>query len=413
MLSLSSGMHFRAIIQKEGASDEIRVIEAPSRFAVYEQVQKEGGVVTSITDAHAGMHMPAWANITIGSGVKRSAIIRMAKNLSAMLAAGLSLSRGLSVIERQSSNKRLKTIASEMSEAIRKGGSFHEALGAHPKVFSGLMVAMARAGEESGSLGDSLSVVALQMERAEELSKKVRGAMIYPAIVMVAIVIVAILMLVYVVPTLTQTFVSLGVAVPLTTRAIVALSNFMTSHILLVLALISAVVVGSIAFVRSKQGSAVVLTGALHLPVIGELVQETYSARTARTLASLLTAGVPVLEALAITKDVVGAAAFAAVIEEAQTRVKKGEALSKAFAEHTALYPVLMSDMLAVGEETGTMAKMLAQIAEFYEADVAEKTKDLSTIIEPVLMLLIGAVVGVFAVSMIAPIYSLSSAISG
>src|SRR3989344_6168018 len=254
-------MKFRATIRKEGVAseaggpEEVRTIEAPSRFAVYEQVQKEGGGVTKITEMSTGVHLPAWATITIGSGVKRSHVIRMNKNLSAMLAAGLSLSRALSVIERQSSNKRLKTIASEMSEAIRKGSSFHEALGTHPKVFSGLMVAMARAGEESGSLGDSLSVVALQMEHAEELSKKVRGAMIYPAIVVVAIFIVAILMLVYVVPTLTKTFVSLGVQVPLTTRIIVALSEFITSHIVLVLDLIVAFVIGSVAFVRSRQGS--------------------------------------------------------------------------------------------------------------------------------------------------------------
>jgi len=412
-------MKFRATIRKEGVAseaggpEEVRTIEAPSRFAVYEQVQKEGGVVTKITEMSTGVHLPAWATITIGSGVKRSHVIRMNKNLSAMLAAGLSLSRALSVIERQSSNKRLKAIAAQMSESIRKGSSFHEALSAHPKVFSGLMVAMARAGEESGSLADALSVVALQMERAEELTKKVRGAMIYPAIVVVAIIIVAILMLIYVVPTLTNTFTSLGVKVPLTTRAIVALSNIITGHLVLVLGGILAFIAGAIAFVRSSRGSALIVTLALHLPVIGDLVRETYSARTARTLSSLLAAGVPVLDALGITREVVSAKAFSAVVEEAQGRVKKGDPLSAPFAEHPTLYPILMSDMLAVGEETGTVAQMLKQIAEFYEADVAEKTKDLSTIIEPVLMLLIGAVVGIFAVSMIAPIYSLSSAISG
>lgn len=404
-------MKFRTTIRKEDVPDEVRIIEAPSRFNVYEQVQKEGGVVTLIEEARPLFTMPAWLNVTFGSGVRRSAIIRLAKNLSAMLSAGLSLSRALSVIERQSANKRLKAVTVSMSEAIRKGSSFHEALAEHPKVFSPLFVAMARAGEESGTLADSLGVVALQMERAEELAKKIKGAMIYPAIVISAIVVVAILMLIYVVPILTSTFTALGVKVPLMTRAIVALSSFMSSHILLVFGGLVALVIGGIAFVRSSTGSALILAGALHLPVIGELARETYSARTARTLSSLLTSGVPVLDALAITKEVVHAPAFALVVEEAQTRVKKGEALSAAFTGHTALYPVLMGDMLSVGEETGTVAQMLKQIAEFYETDVAEKTKDLSTIIEPVLMLIIGTVVGIFAVSMIAPIYSISSAI--
>ena len=159
------------------------------------------------------------------------------------------------------------------------------------------------------------------------------------------------------------------------------------------------------------RGSAIVLWVALRLPVIGELVRETYTARAARTLSSLLSSGVPVLDALSITKEVVHADAFAKVVAEAEEHVKKGELLSASFATHTKLYPILMSDMLAVGEETGKVAEMLKQIAEFYEQDVAEKTKDLSTIIEPVLMLFIGVVVGIFAVSMIAPIYQLSSAI--
>ena len=154
-----------------------------------------------------------------------------------------------------------------------------------------------------------------------------------------------------------------------------------------------------------------VLWVALRLPVIGELVRETYSARFSRTLSSLLSSGVPVLDALGITKAVVHAGVFARVVEEAEADVKKGEPLSGAFARNNKLYPILMSDMLAVGEETGKVAEMLKQIAEFYESDVAEKTKDLSTIIEPILMLLIGGMVGIFAVSVISPIYSLSSAI--
>ncbi len=404
-------MKFRVTIRKEGIPDQTRTIEAPSRFAVYDQIQKEGSVVVGLKEGEGGFKFPAWFSITIGTGVKRSEIIRMAKNLSAMLGAGLSLSRALSIIERQSGNKRLKAIVTELSDSIKKGSSFHEALAEHSKVFPKILIAMVRSGEESGSLADALAVVGLQMERSEELVRKIRGAMIYPAIVITAIVIVGILMLIYVVPTLTSTFTSLGVQVPLATRVIVALSDFMVANVTLVFLGLIALVIGGIVFVRSRRGSAIILSVALHLPVIGELVRETYTARAARTLSSLLSSGVPVLDALSITKEVVRADAFAKVVAEAEEHVKKGELLSASFATHTKLYPILMSDMLAVGEETGKVAEMLKQIAEFYEGDVAEKTKDLSTIIEPVLMLLIGVVVGIFAVSMIAPIYQLSSAI--
>ena len=404
-------MKYRAVIRKEGAVNQTRVIEAPSRFAVYDQIQKEGGTVVELVEGGDGFKFPAWFSITIGAGIKRIEIIRTAKNLSAMLSAGLSISRALSVIERQSGNKRLKAVATGLSDSVKGGTSFADALSAYPKIFSELLIAMTRAGEESGSLAGSLSVVALQMERSEELVRKIRGAMIYPAIVVTAIVIVGILMLIYVVPTLTKTFTDLGVQVPLATRVIVALSDFMVAHVLLVLITIISVVVGGIVFVRSKKGGNTVIRCVLLLPVIGELVRETYTARASRTLSSLLSSGVPVLDALSITKEIVGANVFAKVVEEAEERVRKGKTLSSSFAEHPNLYPIFMSDMLSVGEETGNVADMLKQVAEFYESDVAEKTKDLSTIIEPVLMLLIGAVVGVFAVSMIAPIYSLSSAI--
>lgn len=404
-------MKYRVTIRKEGAPDATSVVEAPSRFAVYEQVQKEGGVVVALTESGGGVRLPAWLFISFGRGVKRAEIIRMAKNLSAMLSAGLSISRGLSVLERQSSNKRFKTIVRGLGESVGKGSSFHEALAQYPRVFSPLFIAMARAGEESGSLSESFSVVSVQMERADALIRKVRGAMIYPSIVVAAIIIVAVLMLIYVVPTLTKTFESFKVEIPLSTRVIMAISDFMAAHALVSLGTLVAAVVGGVVTARSRQGSAAVLVLALHLPVIGELVRETYAARTARTLSSLLAAGVPILETLTITEEVVHARPFANVIAEAAARVKKGEPLSASFAEHPKLYPILLGEMLSVGEETGKVTDMLKQIAEFYEADVAEKTKDLSTIIEPVLMLLIGAVVGVFAVSMIAPIYQLSSAI--
>ena len=405
-------MRFRITIRKKGVPDETRIVEAPSRFDVYSQIRNEGGLVTSIEERRRfSLGALARFNISIGAGVERQEVIRTAKNLSAMLTAGLSISRALSVIERQSSNKRLKTIVTGLSESIRKGFSFHEALALYPKVFPELFVAMARAGEESGSLTEALTAVALQMERSEELVRKIRGAMIYPAIVITAVIIVAILMLIYVVPTLTKTFTSLGVEVPLATRVIVAISSFVVAHLSLTALSFVALLVGSILFIRSRPGGVLVLFVALHMPVISELVRETYSARASRTLSSLLSAGVPVLEALSITKEVVHARVFAQVIGEAEVHVRKGELLSTAFAEHTKLYPILMGEMLSVGEETGKVAEMLKQIAEFYETDVAEKTKDLSTVIEPILMLVIGAVVGVFAVSIIAPIYSLSSAI--
>lgn len=404
-------MQFRVTIHNSEKGDRVETIEAESRFAVYDQVQGAGDTVVDLAEGGAPLTLPPWLGGLLEHRISRQDIAQVVKNLSTMLGAGLSLSRALSVIDRETDNKKLKDIATSLAETVGKGSPFHEALAAYPAIFPDMLVAMVKVGEESGSLANSLSIVGTQMERSEELRRKIKGAFIYPCIIVIAIGIVSALMLLYVVPTLTKTFTELHVKLPLATQIFVQLSETLVNHTLIVFGIIAILVAALVAFVRSRRGSALLLKTGLHLPVIGELIQETYAARTARTLSSLLAAGVPVLEALLITKDVVRTPAFAAILDDAMVRVKKGEPLSRAFSDQHKTYPLLMSEMLIVGEETGKVAPMLVQVAEFYEGDVSQKTKDLSTIIEPVLMLLIGAVVGVFAVAMIAPIYSISSAI--
>lgn len=405
-------MKFRVTLKHEDGREEKRVIEAASRFAVYGDAEKEGSMVVSIEEGGGNNSLIAkLLNFNIGTGIKTEERITFTKNLSAMLTAGLSLSRALSVIERQSRNKNLKRIVLDLEEQVKKGTSFNEALALHNKVFSKLFIAMTKAGEESGTLSDALKVVARQMDRSFTLEKKIKGAMIYPSIILSAIVVIGALMLIYVVPTLSNTFKELNVSLPLATRIIINASDYMASHVVIVFIGLGVFFGGIMLFLRSKVGSKIVLAGSLYIPVIGELVRETMSARAARAMASLLTSGVEMLTALSIAEEVVGDNIFGKIVAEAAVRVKKGESLSLAFAEHPKLYPLLVADMIAVGEETGKVSDMLAQVAEYYETDVEDRTKDLSTIIEPILMLVIGVAVGIFALAMITPIYSLSSKI--
>lgn len=405
-------MKFAVTLKNAAGAEEKRTIEAATRFAVYEQVEKEGGHVVVLEESSGGFSMPSWTNIQFGSGIKTEQRIAFTKNLSAMLGAGLTLSRSLSVIERQTANKYLKKILLDLENRVKEGSSFHDALAVYPKVFSTLFIAMTKAGEESGKISETLQIVAKQMDTSYTLTKKVKGAMIYPSIILIAIFIIAILMLMFVVPTLSATFASLKVDLPLSTKIIVGMSNFIKDHSIVVIGII--LVVGAIgyAFFTSKPGQKLVLAVAQHVPIVGDLVRETFSARAARTLSSLLSSGVEMLTAISIAGEVVGADnPFGSVLVEASDRVKKGEELSVAFVNHQKLYPIFVSEMITVGEETGKVADMLSQVAEYYENDVSERTKDLSTIIEPLLMLFIGGFVGVFAISMIAPIYSLSSKI--
>jgi type IV pilus assembly protein PilC len=406
-------MKFRVTVRDASGKEETSAMDAPNRFAIYERIEKEGKTVAAIEEGGGGFELPAWAKLTLTSDkVKIEERITFTKNLAAMLSAGLTLSRALSVIDRQATNKGLKKVAEKLSDDVKGGSSFHDALAAYPKLFTPLYVAMVKAGEESGTLAQSLMTVAKQMDRSHTLAKKIRGAMIYPSIIIFAIVVIAILMLIYVVPTLASTFAQLGAQLPTATRIILETSNFITGNLLLFLAIVAVVIGVGAAFFRSAIGKAALMWSALRMPVIKTLVRETYSARAARSLSSLLSSGVEMLSAIAIARDIVGNPRFSAVLAEAETLVRKGEPLSAAFANHPDLYPVFVADMVSVGEETGKVSDMLGQVAEYYETDVEEQTKDLSTIIEPLLMLLIGAVVGVFALAMIAPIYSISSAIN-
>lgn len=403
-------MKFSAIIRTSDGKKEKRIIEAQSRFEVYNSIEKEHASVVSLTKG-GGFVMPAWLNISFGTGVSQDELVMVIKNISSMLNAGLTLSRALSIAQRQTRNKRFARILADIESALRRGSPFHDALAKHKKLFSDLFIAMAHAGEESGTLSESLRVVGIQMEQSRNLTKKIHGAMIYPSIIIVAMIAIFILMLLFVVPTLTATFTQLGVALPLSTQIIIATSNFLVQHTILALLSIVAVFVGGFLFVKSKFGERIVFKSVLHVPVIGELVQETFAARTARTLSSLLSSGVDMLEALAITREVVKTETFADIIQEAQTRVRKGEPLSATFLDHLNRYPIMFADMIAVGEETGKLSEMLEQVADFYEQDVQQRTKDLSTIIEPILMLFIGTGVGIFAIAIISPIYSLASKI--
>ena len=394
--------------QREDGSTYSGSLDAEQKSEVYAHVGAEGATVINVT-AQKGSWLAKLRSFL--GAVKMDEKIILTRTFSAMLNAGLSVSRALSVLERQTKNPMLKRILATVQNDVAKGLGLHEAFAKHPKVFDHLFVSMVKAGEESGGLADALITVGRQMERSHTLVKKVRSAMIYPSIIILAIVGIAILMLIFVVPTLTTTFAELGVELPASTQAIVSSSNFLQNNPFIVLGTLILFGAGGYYGLRTDRGKRMFGTFVLYIPVVSGLVKETYTARSARTLSSLLSSGVEVLHALTITKEVIGHPSYKKVFDEAYEEVKRGESLSHAFESNQKLYPVLMGDMIAVGEETGSVANMLLEVAEFYESEVETKTKDLSTVIEPFLMILIAVVVGIFAISMIAPIYSITESI--
>jgi len=389
-------------------------VEATDRYAVYEVARAAGHTVGSVLESSKFSFGKYFNKEKLESFISRISgddLVMLTRNLSSMLKAGLPLSRALSVIERQSNNPKLKQVITDVRARIQKGDAFNDSLAAHPKVFDNLYTSMVRAGEEGGSLVETLKVLSVQMERSSNLKKKIKGAMMYPAIVITIMCIIGVLMMIYVMPSITGTFRKLEVDLPATTEFLIAVSDFMVAHTVLVLIGMVSLVVGFIYFLKTKLGKIIFHFLIIKLPLIGTMVKETNSARAARTLASLLTSGVDVLRALSITEDVVQNVYYKPVLKEAILNVEKGNPLSDAFMKHPKLFPVFVGEMVMVGEETGQIAQMLEQLAVFYEEEVEHKTKDLSTIIEPLLMVVIGGCVGFFALAMIAPIYSIGDSL--
>lgn len=390
------------------------VVVAEDRYQVYDRARENGHTVDEINEA-GGFSFGKLFNMErvnyLLSRVKADELVMMTRNLGSMLTAGLALSRALSVIERQSSNPRLKGVISDVSARIQEGSQFHEALGRYPNVFSDLYIAMVKAGEEGGTLAEALQTLGTQMERSSSLKKKIKGAMIYPTIVIIIMTVIGVLMMIFVMPSITATFVDLGVELPTTTSILIATSDFMVANTILVLVGMVAGIFGFLYALRTRLGKKIFHWIIIHLPVIGGMVKESNAAQTARTLSSLLESGVDVILSLQITEEVIQNVYYKPILKEAAARVEKGTALSETFVENTHLYPVLVGEMILVGEETGQISHMLEQLAIFYETEVEQKTKDLSTIIEPLLMVVIGGTVGFFALAMIAPIYSISDSI--
>ncbi len=387
------------------------VIEASSRYTAAEELRKKGLTPIAIEEG-AGQHKKGILSFSFSfKRVPLHEKILFTKNIAGMLSAGLSLSRALTVLARQTKNVYFKTIIDSLVATIDKGGTLSDGMNKYPDVFSTLFVAMVRAGQESGSLSKSLAEVGSHLEKSYALQRKIKGALMYPSIIVLAIIIIAVLMLIFVVPTLTSVFKEMGVVLPASTRFVIWISDLFSAHPIIVFVIIAlcAIGIGMVSRVRKVQRLYDIIV--IHAPVFGLITQEVNAARTARTLASLLSSGVDVTRALSITRDVLQNHKYKEVVAEAEESVQKGVALSVAFKKHIELYPIMMGEMMEVGEETGNITQMLIDVANFYEGEVDAKTKDLSTIIEPILMVFIGGAVGFFAVSMITPMYSLVNVI--
>lgn len=329
------------------------------------------------------------------------------RNLQVMIAAGLPLPRAMETLALQTKSKKFKEAILNVKEEITKGKSFSDSLTRFPRVFSELFQSMVRVGEESGTLEEALKVLSSQMEKQHELSSRIQGAMIYPAVIICAMIGIGILMLIMVVPQLSATFKELNIELPLTTRIVIGLADFLVKKWYLFILIVIFIAFLFWQAMKTKIGKRILDDLILKIPIISPIVRKSNAAYTARTLSSLISAGVPIVRALEITAGTLGNIQYKTALQEAGEQVRKGGKLSEALRPFENIYSIMVIQMIAVGEETGETSSILAKLADFFEEEVGNATKNLASVIEPVLMLIIGAVVGFFAVSMIQPMYSM------
>ncbi|MCX6757423.1 MAG: type II secretion system F family protein [Candidatus Nomurabacteria bacterium] len=382
-------------------------MEAVDRFAVAHDLKLQGHIPLFIFDKNKTSSLLSFSFGTLFGSVKVAEQIIFTRNLSGMLKAGLSISRAISVLEKQTTNQYFGNILNSIHKDVDKGESFSESLTKFPKVFSHLFVSMIKAGEESGNLVGALSEIGMNLEKSNSITKKVKGALMYPSVILSAMVLIGILMFAFVVPTLAKTFIELKVDLPFSTQIVIGIGTLFSQHLFMTFLTLIVIVVGMVYFFKAKFMKPIFDKIIVHLPLIGTLAKELNTARTARTLSSLISSGVPITRAIEITEDVVQNLYYQQILQKSRIAVEKGAPFSQVFKENTNYYPVMVGEMMEVGEETGNLSQMLLEIASFYEEEVENKTKNLSTIIEPILMVIIGAGVGFFAISMITPLYSI------
>lgn len=384
--------------------------EAENEYDLGARLKKEGLLLMEAKRPGGNAH---WSFAGFFSGVLQSFShvslvekMTFARNLAVMIGAGLSMTKGLEALRDQADRKTFKKIIEKILDGVTQGKSFADGLREFEEVFGVLFINMVASGEASGKLENVLKLLARQMKRDYDIRSKVRGAMIYPAIIVSFLVIVGALMMIYVIPTLTATFTELGIELPLLTRVIIGASNFLITFWWFVIFVLALFAFGFYRALKTAAGKRLFDRVVLRIPIFGPLIRKFNSARMSRTLASLIASGVEITKALHITASVLGNSLFRDAMERSGEEIQKGKQLNAILKEYPKLFPPLVVQMVGVGEETGTISRMLLRLAIFYEGEVSDTTKNLSSVIEPILMIAIGGVVGLFAVAVMQPIYS-------
>ena len=343
-------------------------------------------------------------SLKIFNRVKIKDLVIFSRQLAVMSSATMPIVQSLRVLVKQTENEALKIIVSDVADEVEGGVKLSAALAKFPDVFSDFYVNMVRSGETSGKLDETLNYLADEQEKNYDLMSKIRGAMMYPAFIIGGMLIVGVVMMVFVVPKLTAILKESGTALPLSTRMLIGTSDFLQNQWWLLLILIVIAVIGGRLFIKSTAGRFLWHRLQIKMPIFGPLFQKIYLTRFTRSLATLLVGGVPLIRSLEIVAGVVGNAVYQDLIERTIREVEEGNSIATVFLQSSAV-PVMVSQMLTVGEKTGRMEEILNRLTGFYMREVENMVSNLVTLIEPLIMVMLGLAVGVMVAAIILPIY--------
>lgn len=388
---------------------EIRegIVEASDSSGAIQVLQRNGLIPINVRE-QAESSLGIAKNLgKILNGVNQKELMVFFQQLSTLIEARVPIVSSLRTIGDQTLNNYFSIIVKEMADDVEDGMPFSEALDKQPDVFDPLTVNMIRAGEISGSMQKSLSFVAENIEKNYQLAAKIKGALYYPIFVLLVAFIIGFLVVTFILPKITLLIKDLKVAVPWYTTALIVLGDFMAAYWWAVLLLVIAAVAGMYYYIHTPAGQREWQVVVLKIPVIGRLAKNIYITRMSENLSALLNSGIPVVRSLIIVSEVVGNQVFERILLRAVEEVKAGGNMSTVFL-NTAEIPPIVSQMIKIGEETGSLANVLENIAKFYNQEVDIMTKSLTTLIEPLLIVFLGIGVGILVVGVLLPIYNLA-----
>ncbi len=381
------------------------MVEAVSKEYVGEILAEKGFSIVSISEVSSGKKL---LNLDFLNRIKIKDIVIFSRQFSVLISANVSMVQALKILVDQTNNINLKMIISEVADEVDSGSTLSESLGKRSNVFDNFYVSVIKSGETSGKLDEVLSYLADEMEKDYDMMSKIKGAMIYPAFVLASLLVVGIVMMIFVVPKLTGILTESGAALPITTRILIGTSDFMQKYWWVIIIIAASLIFAFKWYVKKPQGRKQIDNLKLKLPIFGRLFQLIYLVRFTRSMNTLIVGGVTIDNSLKVTAEIVGNKIYQELIEETVKEVEDGNSISSVFIKSKAI-PKMVSQMLNIGEKTGKMDIILERITNFYGREISNMVANLMTLMEPLIMVVMGIAVGIMVAAVILPMYNLAS----